>query len=227
MLDVELFETAIAEFMSYYKRDLTQNTLAYQSWYSYLSKNLKDFELIPALELAIQTFEYLPPPRKLVETFKGAYDVIAYEEWSRVLLEASNGNSGENLILSPQGEKALRSLGGFKRLALEETMTLHNFVAKEFVNRWIGYKNAIDVGAIAPPEPMLNAGKDEPLLTLEEKPMTKEQMAQLKAKYANKFPFIKKWEFAKNGNGKTATGLIKGGNGSAHSPSIIDEDLEF
>lgn len=200
MLNPELFETAITDFMTYYGRDLTQNTLAYQAWYSYLSQNLKDFELVPALELAIQTFEYMPPPKKLIEAFKGSFEVIALEEWTKLVKWASMGKSEKDLLLSPQGEKALRSLGGFKRICEEDSSQLHNFVSKDFVKRWIGYKNAIDTGAIAAPEPMLNAGANEPQHQKENQPITKEQLADLKAKYADRYPFLNNWNSDSNGD---------------------------
>lgn len=179
MLNEELFKSAIANFASYYGKNIVDNQLAYRAWYKHLSKHLNDKELNGALEIAIQEFEFFPSPQKVVEAAFGSQEVLAYEEWSLCVTEATyNGNLGKTL-LSPQGEKALYSLGGMEKIKNADEKEL-TFLAKDFVRRWVMYARAIAAGLVEPPLPKLQAAP-EPTPT-EAPPATPEQWQEFKSR---------------------------------------------
>ncbi|MGL5879185.1 MAG: hypothetical protein ACRC2V_15615 [Xenococcaceae cyanobacterium] len=161
MLNQSLFMDAMEDFMAYYGKSLVENKLAYQAWYKYLSKHLTDDNLVSALEVAIEKFEFMPSPQKLIEAIKGSQETLAYEEWSKCV-HAATRNDAENLVLSSHAEKALSSMGGIKRLKEVEVEKLHGILAKDFVNRWLQYKSAIASGLVDAPAPQLKAVPDLP-----------------------------------------------------------------
>lgn len=164
MLNRTLFDNAITDFLAFYNRSIENNVLASNAWYEGLSRHLTDDELIPALKKAMFRYEFCPSPEKVIETFKGSFELIALEEWLTCLELAKNGNSAKDLTLSPQGEKALRAIGGFSRFKEEEAKTLRNFVQREFIARWKEYEAAINAGVVEAPKKMLKAAPRFPTL---------------------------------------------------------------
>jgi hypothetical protein len=168
-MDVNEFSAYLGDFLDAYDKQsekILGNFLAFGAWYEYLSANLADSELKSALQNALIVFEFLPSPKQVVEAFKGTKEAIALEEFQDCLDASKSGNS-ENLLLSPQGEKALRSVGGLSRLAREETENLYRFVQKDFVRLWQTYERALISGAIAPPPPKLKPVVEEKFKDLE------------------------------------------------------------
>lgn len=179
----ELFIAAMGDFFDSYgaKFSPETNALAYSAWYEYLSQNLNRNELLAALKNALIQFEFRPSPKQVVEAFKGSKEAIALEEFQDCLEASKNGNS-ENLLLSPQGEKALRSVGGLSRLAREETENLYRFVQKDFVRLWQVYERALISGAIASPPPKLKPAQAEEKVK-DPTPASTEDWAKLRDKF--------------------------------------------
>jgi hypothetical protein len=189
MLNQQLFMQAMEQFMAYYGKSLIENKLAYQAWYKYLSKHLTDEDFVRALEIAIEKFEFMPSPEKLVEAVKGSQEALAYEEWN-LCTHAVKIGSAENLLLSAQAEKALSCVGGFHYLTTIETQKLHGQTAKDFVRLWVQYKSAIASGAVSAPSAKLKAVPDLP--KQEEPPATPEQWKEAKSKIGKLFTGRKK-----------------------------------
>jgi hypothetical protein len=180
----QLFVAAMGDFFDSYgaKFNPESNPLAYSAWYDYLSENLEESELIPALRTALVQFEFRPSPKQVIEAFKGSREVFALEEW-QICLNASKTGQIDHVLLSPQGEKALTSIGGFSRLAIEEPSKLHSFVSKEFVSRWLMYERALISGAIAPPPKMLKPEQAKEATKEEFVPASKESIKEFKEKW--------------------------------------------
>jgi hypothetical protein len=176
MLEIKQFTAYLGDFIDAYDKQsekILGNSLAFGAWYEYLSRTLSEEELKPALQNALISFEFLPSPKQVIEAFKGSREVIAIEEW-QACLNASKTGQTANVLLSPQGEKALASIGGFPRLATEESSKLHSFVSKEFIFRWVQYERAINAGVISPPPPKLPPALHEEKPTEEHQPWSEE-----------------------------------------------------
>ncbi|MEG3437683.1 hypothetical protein V0288_11185 [Pannus brasiliensis CCIBt3594] len=181
MLDQANFLAYLGDFLDAYDKQsdkILGNSLAFAAWYEYLSANLSESELKPALQCALVHFEFLPSPKQVVEAFKGSREVLAWEEWQKCV-NASKSRNTDDILLSLQGDKALASIGGFPRLASEDPNKLHSFVSKEFVSRWVMYERAIAAKVVEPPAPKLKAAIEEPK-TEEWKPWTSEALAQFR-----------------------------------------------
>lgn len=183
-MDRNQFTAYLGDFIDAYDKQsgkILGNSLAFGAWYQYLSANLSEEELKPALQNALICFEFLPSPKQVVEAFKGTKEAIALEEFQDCLEASKNGNY-QNLLLSPQGEKALRSVGGLSRLGREETENLYRFVQKDFVRLWQVYERALISRAIASPPPKLKPAQSEEKVK-DPTPASTEDWAKLRDKF--------------------------------------------
>lgn len=175
-MDVKLFTAYLSDFFDAYDKQsekILNNQLAFGAWFDYLSENLSEEDLKPALQNALVRYEFLPSPKQVVEAFKGSREVFALEEWQTCLEVAKRGRT-ENVLLTPQGEKALGAIGGFQRLGQECSNNLSSFVRKDFINYWLLYERAIRSGSVSPPPPKLTASPPDPPPKEEYKPWDKE-----------------------------------------------------
>lgn len=198
-MDRNEFTAYLGDFLDAYDKQsdkILGNSLAFGAWYEYLSVNLSEEELKPALQNALIHFEFLPSPKQVVEAFKGSREVFAIEEWQTCLQAAKTGHTA-NVLLTPQGEKALSAIGGFQRLSQEASSTLSNFVRKDFIHYWLLYERAIQAGRISPPPPKLSPAPTDPPNPEEEfKPWDKET----KDKWRKAMDIFKKRQQEMRGN---------------------------
>lgn len=102
-------------------------------YYSYLSERMDTDSFREASEAVWARREFFPKPTDFVEAVQGDAEERAHEVWDAVLEMASDWrNARPSEVLDEAGQKALRQVGGVKKLALMDKADL-DFRRKDFI----------------------------------------------------------------------------------------------
>ena len=136
MIDKRIFLEEIAVLMDWFNRNFEEPTL--NRLHQRLSQHLSTQQFQSAALKVFDSAKFFPTVEDFVSAAKGSNDMLAQEEWEKCLAAAARGESANALGLSPQGQFALRSIGGVYQLGLTEE-SKHDWKRKEFVSAWKSY----------------------------------------------------------------------------------------
>jgi len=138
-IDKQVFVELVGELETYYKREFTP--FVKRVWYQHLSARLTTVEFVCAVEQVIVAKGFMPTPQELVEAIKGNAEAQALFDWELCINAAARGEYSVGDSLTPQGQFALRAVGGVSQLGRTNQDDLR-WVLKEFISAWKGWKPA-------------------------------------------------------------------------------------
>lgn len=139
-VDHKSFSGGLTLLCNHFDRQLQPEVV--RIWKEYFDKKLTTSQFEAAVTTLLLESRFFPTAKELVEAAKGSDDVIAQGEWEKCLAAAARGESANALGLSPQGQFALRSIGGVYQLGLTEE-SKHDWKRKEFVSAWKSYTPSV------------------------------------------------------------------------------------
>lgn len=112
-LDKRVFLREMAVLAELFNRPQLSDPLIAR-YYEYLNTRMTTDEFEAAARRIFEEERYWPAPITFLHAAKGDPQLLAREEWDRLLTQAAQGQLAE---LSAAGRKALAALGGWPRIA--------------------------------------------------------------------------------------------------------------
>lgn len=138
VINQDLFAFWMEELSGFYGKNLSQ--VAFGIYYRKLSEQMNDQQFQFAVEEAIVNHKFMPTVQELVELGVGNSDVLAANEWELCVKAAARADKTMLSGLTPQGQAALKLVGGINKIGQTEEEGLR-WIQKSFMSIWKASKS--------------------------------------------------------------------------------------